>query len=179
MFFSKTKSKAEQTKKPSWVEPTIIAEGATLTGDLICSCDIKVEGAIIGNIVTTGRLIIGKSAKVKGTASCYGSIIQGVFDGKFECAGMVTIQSNASVKGQIYYDEIQIDSGVNLMAELKKKGIDKIKLINTEKGNYFIDKKTQNYKVDKNYNKTAITEKVGTAKASNYDKLDNDNLLWE
>jgi len=51
-----------------------------LTGTIKSETDIRIDGNVEGEVVTTGKLILGKQANVKGKVLCGHADIEGYFN---------------------------------------------------------------------------------------------------
>jgi cytoskeletal protein CcmA (bactofilin family) len=121
--------------------PSILAKSMTIVGDIACTGDIKIDGQVRGNINTNGRLIIGETGKIWGSVRATGIIVLGAFEGRLECAGTLSIRKLASVSGEIFYDKIEIDQGVELSGVLARLDVQKIQHSITEKSELLMRKK--------------------------------------
>jgi cytoskeletal protein CcmA (bactofilin family) len=99
---------ASRAEKPS-AEHSIIPADLTISGDLVSSGDVHVEGIIHGNIrcrtlTLTGEPVIKGSVEVETVRVC------GIFDGHIQ-AKKVTLTRAANVTGEIYYETLEIEPG--------------------------------------------------------------------
>ncbi len=106
---------APRPEKPS-PEHSIIPADLKITGDLVSSGDIHVEGVIHGNITCrtltlTGQPVIEGSVKAETVRVC------GAFDGKVE-AKKVTLTKGAKMVGEIYYETLEIEPGASFEGKL-------------------------------------------------------------
>ena len=99
---------------------TIIAAGMDLVGDMNCTGDIKIDGNVSGDIACAGRVIIGKQGKITGTLRAKTVMIQGAFEGRLVCSGVLSLKVPAIAKGEIMYDKIEIEHGVLLQGQLSR-----------------------------------------------------------
>ncbi len=136
-FGSSNKKKGSDESEP----PSILAKSMTIVGDIACTGDIKIDGQVRGNIYTNGRLIIGETGKIWGSVRATGIIVLGTFEGRMECAGTLSIRKLAYVKGEIFYDKVEIDQGVELFGVLARLDVQKIQHTINEKSEILMRKK--------------------------------------
>lgn len=121
------KNKNSEEQKTTKTSPTILSSTMNIVGDLVCVGDIKVDGHITGNINTMGRVIIGETGCVFGDIRATEVIIKGTVQGKLECAGTLTLFAPAIVKGNLLYNEVVIEEGVDLAGNLDKVDMEEAK----------------------------------------------------
>ncbi len=68
----------------------LLCEGTVIVGDIKTKNDIRVDGMIKGKIITTGRLVVGSTAKLEGNVDCVNIDVQGVVIGDILAAGSVS-----------------------------------------------------------------------------------------
>jgi len=89
----------------------LIAKGTQLTGDLASDGDLRVDGEIIGNLETKGRLVIGASGRIEGDISCKSSEIAGTHKGKLFVAELLSLKASSNVTGDIVTGRLSIEPG--------------------------------------------------------------------
>ena len=62
----------------------LIAKGTQISGDLISDGDIRIDGEVLGNLDTRGRLVIGVSGRLVGEIRCKSCEISGTQKGNNE-----------------------------------------------------------------------------------------------
>ena len=48
----------------------LLCEGTVIVGDIKTKNDIRIDGIIKGKIITSGRLVVGNTAKIEGNIDC-------------------------------------------------------------------------------------------------------------
>ncbi len=99
---------APRPEKPS-AEHSIIPADLKITGDLVSSGDIHVEGVIHGNITCRTLTLTGQPV-IKGSVKAETVRVCGTFDGKIE-AKKVALTKAARMTGEIYYATLEIEPG--------------------------------------------------------------------
>ncbi|HRB72233.1 polymer-forming cytoskeletal protein [Flavobacterium sp. WV_118_3] len=93
-----------------------IVEGTTIKGDIISQADFRLDGNLIGNFNSTGRLVIGPAGSVTGDIKCNTADIEGKFNGKIEVTDMLSIKSKASIKGEVIVGKLAVEPGADFSA---------------------------------------------------------------
>lgn len=89
----------------------LIAKGTRITGDLNSDGDLRVDGEILGNIDTRGRLVIGPSGKVDGSISCKSCEIAGIYNGKINVAELLSLKASSRITGDLITGKLSIEPG--------------------------------------------------------------------
>ena len=100
-------SPARATKGPS-----VISAELKVVGNLICSGDVQIDGAVEGD-VESRTVTIGEGAKVKGGTSGETVIISGEINGAVR-GTTVRIARSARVTGDVTYKSLSIEEGAVL-----------------------------------------------------------------
>ncbi|WCE31049.1 bactofilin family protein [Vibrio sp. SCSIO 43137] len=90
--------------------PTIIAEGARITGELTLSSNIQIDGEIKGTIRTEYDVTISPTGHVEGSIYANNAIVNGRFEGEI-FAKNIDILSRGDLKGNITCSEVTIAKG--------------------------------------------------------------------
>ncbi len=113
-----TGPQAASERETSSGQHTIIPADLQITGDLVSTGNIHVEGVIHGNITCrtltlTGQPVIQGSVKVETVR------VSGTFDGKLQ-AKEVTLTKAARMTGEIYYEILEIEPGASFEGTLSR-----------------------------------------------------------
>ena len=93
-----------------------IVEGTTINGDIISPADFRLDGQLIGNFQSTGKIVIGPAGSVKGYIICNNADIEGKFEGKIQVAELLNLKSNASVRGEVICSKLSVEPGADFTA---------------------------------------------------------------
>ncbi len=88
-----------------------ISKSTVLTGDIVSSSDIRVDGILNGNIYTKGKLVVGEDAVIKGKLASANCDIWGKVDGDIYSLECATLKASATVKGVIKSGKLCIELG--------------------------------------------------------------------
>ena len=90
---------------------TIIGPNTNLKGDIDAGGFTRVDGSIIGNVTSKGRIVIGERARMKSNISGTAITIGGVVFGNVIASELLVVLSTALVIGEIITRRIQADDG--------------------------------------------------------------------
>lgn len=93
----------------------LIATGTRISGDLLSDGDIRIDGELIGNLESKGRLVIGASGRVEGDISCKSCEIAGTHKGKLLIAELLSLKASCAVTGDMVTGKLSIEPGAYFM----------------------------------------------------------------
>jgi len=116
-MFGKNSDTPKSSHKPSSngsstsLEVCNLASGTTINGDFKADANIRLEGTIYGTVTCAGRIVMSKSAYIKGDIFCQNIDSEGKIEGNIVAKEKVHLFSTALVEGNIKYTGLQIDGG--------------------------------------------------------------------
>jgi cytoskeletal protein CcmA (bactofilin family) len=87
---------------------TLVGADTFISGDLRISGFIRVDGDIDGNLETTGNIIIGEKARVRGNVTAVSAVIGGIIEGDVVAPESIKLFSTASVLGDVITKRLQV-----------------------------------------------------------------------
>jgi cytoskeletal protein CcmA (bactofilin family) len=93
-----------------------IVEGTTINGDIISPADFRLDGHLIGNFQSKGKIVIGPAGSVKGDIICKNADIEGKFDGKIQVAEILNVKSKSSIHGEVICGKLSVEPGADFSA---------------------------------------------------------------
>lgn len=93
-----------------------IVEGTSIVGDIVSKADFRLDGELIGNFTSQGKLVIGPSGIVKGEIICHNADIEGVFQGKLKVLEVLNIKATAHIHGEVAVGKLSIEPGAEFTA---------------------------------------------------------------
>ena len=87
---------------------TLVGVDAFISGDLKISGFIRVDGDIDGNLETTGNVIIGEKARIRGNVTAVSAVIGGIIEGDIVAPEGIKLFSTASVLGDVITKRLQV-----------------------------------------------------------------------
>jgi len=89
----------------------LISQGTTIKGDIETDGDLRIDGSLIGNIITKGKLVVGESASIEGTIKCENADISGKVVAKVTVNNLVVLKEVSRFSGDIITKKISIEPG--------------------------------------------------------------------
>lgn len=93
-----------------------IVEGTTIQGDIISPADFRLDGHLIGNFQSKGKIVIGPAGSVKGDIICKNADIEGKFDGKIQVQEILNVKSKANIHGDVICGKLSVEPGAEFSA---------------------------------------------------------------
>lgn len=116
MFKKKTNSYTEFLGKTNR-----IVEGTTIKGDIISQADFRLDGELIGNFQTKGKIVIGPAGSVTGDIICKNADIEGHFKGKIQVAELLSVKNKANIQGEVVCEKLSVEPGAEFSASCTMK----------------------------------------------------------
>jgi len=89
----------------------LLGIGTEITGDINSNGDMRIDGTLIGNIITKGKVVIGQTGNVKGEIKCKNSDVSGSIEGKIVVSQLLSLKVSANVNGDIQTNKLSIEPG--------------------------------------------------------------------
>lgn len=93
-----------------------IVEGTSIIGDIVSKADFRLDGELIGNFTSQGKLVIGISGVIKGEIVCNNADIEGIFQGKIKVLEVLNIKATAHIHGEVAVGKLSIEPGADFTA---------------------------------------------------------------
>lgn len=97
---------------------TLVGQGTEITGDLVFSGGLHVDGTIKGNVVaeegTTALLILSEFGRIEGEVTVPNMVLNGEIVGDVFGSTRVELAPKARVKGSVYYNLIEMAIGAEV-----------------------------------------------------------------
>lgn len=110
MIFS---PKTKETAIPTSGSTTIIGAGVTLTGNINSTADIRIDGTLKGNIVSSARVLVGAGGIIEGDLDCKQADVMGKVNGNIKTNEMLSLRGDAHIAGDIFAGKLQVEPSVN------------------------------------------------------------------
>jgi len=93
-----------------------IVEGTTIKGNILSQADFRLDGELIGNFQSNGKIVIGPAGSVTGDIICKNADIEGKFQGKIEVFEILNVKSKASIHGEVICGKLAVEPGAEFSA---------------------------------------------------------------
>lgn len=100
----------------------VISSGTTITGDVECSCDLRIDGNIKGNVKSRAKVVIGQSGIIDGDINCKSIEIEGNVKANVTVTDLLSLKSTANLVGNICAGKLAIEPGANFAGNCKMQG---------------------------------------------------------
>lgn len=100
-------------------EVSRIAQGAVLKGDLTARNDIRVDGEVDGILYSSGKIVVGESARLSGAMLCGNTDFWGRMNGDMYVRDVLSLKGSASVDGNIFVRKFQVEMGARINGSFK------------------------------------------------------------
>ncbi len=121
---------AKQTSKSYGENPNssinIISEGTAIKGNINASGDTRIDGELIGNITSKGRLVVGTSGKIQGEVVCNNVEVSGFIKGKVTASELLNMKSTSKIEGDIIAGKLSVEPGSTFTGTCAMKGANPI-----------------------------------------------------
>lgn len=107
-MFSKEKNNTEKSISTS---ATLISAGTVLQGDVESDSDLRIDGAIHGNVTSKAKIIVGPTGLVEGNIQGGQADISGKVVGNINVKELAQLRAQSHVQGNITTGSLQIEAG--------------------------------------------------------------------
>lgn len=116
MFFKRKNKQENEPKSPSLF---VVPDESVINGDIQSTHNIRLDGDVVGKIVTNSRIVISAGARVKGNIKCKEILIYGFVEGNILATEYIELKGEAHIKGNLVSQKIQTDLGVTIDGKTK------------------------------------------------------------
>ena len=93
-----------------------IVEGTIIKGNILSHADFRLDGDLVGNFQSEGKIVIGPAGSVKGNIVCKNADIEGKFEGKIQVTEILNIKAKASIHGEVLCGKLSVEPGAEFSA---------------------------------------------------------------
>lgn len=93
--------KDKGTLSTSGVVYNSLTHGSKIIGKIIADKDYRIDGEIEGEIICSGKVVIGQKGTLKGTLQCAFAEILGRVEGQIEVSDTLSLRENSVIIGDI------------------------------------------------------------------------------
>lgn len=97
---------------------SVLGRGTRVRGRIQGDGDLRVEGAIEGDVRVTGELLIDEGADVQGNIEAAIVTISGALTGDVTSRGGVVVRSSAKVSGNLGSPEVSLEEGAEFSGRI-------------------------------------------------------------
>jgi len=78
-----------------------LTSGSKIVGKIVADSDFRIDGEVEGEIICSGKVIVGQNGFLKGSISCVNAEIVGNVIGDIVVGESLTLRSTANIKGDV------------------------------------------------------------------------------
>lgn len=108
---SKTEIKNAASAAPTSSSTNSLTQGTAVEGNLHADFDIRIDGALKGNLTCKGKVVIGPTGYIVGDVRCENAVIEGKFEGIMQVADVLHVKETAQVQGDISTSKLVVQPG--------------------------------------------------------------------
>jgi cytoskeletal protein CcmA (bactofilin family) len=108
----------EEEAKQELEPETVIAEGVSIKGVMSFQKLVQIDGSFEGEILSTGKVIVGPTGSVKANINLEEAFIAGKVIGDITVKKRLVLRGRAEVRGDITAPLLSVDEGVSIIGIL-------------------------------------------------------------
>jgi cytoskeletal protein CcmA (bactofilin family) len=89
----------------------IIGKGTKIVGDISSAGDVRIDGLLTGNIVISGKLVLGPHGFVDGNITSVNAELEGEVKGIVNISETLSLKATAKINGDIVTSKLMIEPG--------------------------------------------------------------------
>lgn len=105
------KSNNKNGATPEGTSVNLIGGGTKIVGDISSAGDVRIDGHLLGNIVISGKFVLGATGVVEGNITSVNADLSGEVKGTVTVSEMLSLKSTAKINGDIETSKLMIDPG--------------------------------------------------------------------
>lgn len=113
-MFGNNKTKNTTMAKTNESEHTsinLIGNGTTIKGEIKSNGDIRIDGTLIGQVYSKGKIVVGNTGVIEGEIYCQNADFSGTITAKVEVSELLTLKATSRLKGEIITNKLAIEPG--------------------------------------------------------------------
>ena len=89
----------------------ILSDGTRIKGDIVSNGDIRIDGEMIGNLATKGKLVVGNNGRIQGEVQATNIEVSGFIKGKVTARELLNMKASAKIEGDIIAGKLAVEPG--------------------------------------------------------------------
>ena len=89
----------------------LIGAGTVIEGDIRSNGDIRIDGTVIGHVISKAKVVIGATGVVEGDVNSQNADVSGVIKGKTAVSELLFLKSSSKVIGDIVTGKLVVEVG--------------------------------------------------------------------
>lgn len=88
-----------------------VLQGTRIEGEIHSEGDMRIDGALKGNVNISGKLVIGEKGSVEGEIQCAYASVAGYLQGKVQVSELLSLAATAKVNGDVITNKLSVEPG--------------------------------------------------------------------
>ena len=88
---------------------TLISSGTILRGNIKSDSDLRIDGTIHGNVISSAKIVVGPSGYVEGNIEGANADVTGKVKGNIAVKELLQLREKSNVEGNIIAVKLQVD----------------------------------------------------------------------
>ena len=105
------------------LQTSIIGSEMEIRGELTVNADIRIDGKLIGNIISSARVVLGSGGVIEGNIIAHRADINGKVYGNITVKDLLNLKTEADIKGDIVAGKLNMEQTVQFNGNCKITGI--------------------------------------------------------
>lgn len=93
-----------------------IVEGTKIIGNIESVADFRLDGHLLGNFTSKGKLVIGPVGSVTGDISAQNVDVEGKTEGKIIVEDVLNVKATATIIGEVTCGKLSVEPGAKFTA---------------------------------------------------------------
>lgn len=89
----------------------LLGNGTTIKGDIQSDGDFRIDGKLIGSIVSKGKVVVGTTGNVEGEIKCKNADISGKLKAQLNVEQLTSLKATSEFSGDIKTGKLAIEPG--------------------------------------------------------------------
>ncbi len=89
----------------------LVGTGTTIKGEINSKGDIRVDGKVIGEVRSKGKIVVGDTGIIEGDIFCLNADFSGKINGKADVTELLSLKASAVFLGDIITNKLSIEPG--------------------------------------------------------------------
>ncbi len=89
----------------------LIGNSTTIKGEVKSNGDIRIDGTLIGQVYSKGKIVVGNTGIIEGEIYCQNADFSGNIKAKVEVSELLTLKATSRLRGEIVTNKLAIEPG--------------------------------------------------------------------
>lgn len=89
----------------------LIGAGTVVEGDIKSNGDIRIDGSVLGNVVSKAKVVVGATGSIDGNVTSQNADVSGSIRGKVTVNELLFLKSSANIQGDIVTGKLVVEVG--------------------------------------------------------------------